>query len=48
MLDREKVSCKVRLCGDEFVWTKGEETKLTKELQMLIEAVCSDYAYLIP
>lgn len=48
VLDREKVSCKVRLCGDEFVWTKGEETKLTKELQMLIEAVCSDYAYLIP
>lgn len=48
VLDKENLRCKIRLCGDVFVWTKGEATKLSKELQMLIEAVCTDYAYLIP
>ena len=42
ILDREKVSCKVRFLGDEFIWTKGEATKLPEGLQKLIEAVIAD------
>lgn len=47
VLDKEKVSCKVRFLGEEFLWTKGEETKLPTGLQKVIETVCSDYAYLL-
>ena len=42
ILDREKVSCKVRFLGEEFIWTKGEATKLPEGLQKLIEAVIAD------
>ena len=42
ILDREKVSCKVRFLGDEFIWTKGEATKLPEGLQKLIDAVIAD------
>lgn len=47
VLDRDRVICKVRYLGEEFVWEKGKETRLQKELQMLIEAVCRDYGYLL-
>ena len=47
VLDRETVKCKVRYLGEEFIWGKGEETKLAEGLQKLIEVVCKDYAYLL-
>ncbi|WP_251387695.1 putative selenate reductase subunit YgfK [Mediterraneibacter agrestimuris] len=47
VLDREAVTCKVRYMGEEFTWTKGEDTKLAEGLQKLIGAVCKDYAYLL-
>ena len=47
VLDRESVSCKVRYLGEEFDWKKGEDGKLPSGLQRLIEAVCSDYGYLL-
>ena len=47
VLDKDTVKCKVRYLGEEFIWTKGEETKLAEGLQKLIEAVCKDYAYLL-
>lgn len=47
VLDKELVKCKVRFLGETFVWTKGEETKLSEGLQRLMETVCKDYAYLL-
>ena len=47
VLDREKVSCKVRFLGEEFAWEKGQDGRLPFGLQQLIEAVCADYAYLL-
>ena len=46
ILDREKVSCKVRYLGEEFLWEKGQEGKLPKGLEKLMETVCKDYTYL--
>lgn len=46
ILDREKVSCKVRYLGEEFLWEKGQEGKLPKGLEKLVETVCKDYTYL--
>ncbi len=48
VLDKERVSCKVRFLGEEIVWNKGEESRLSSGLRKVIEAVCSDYAYLLP
>ena len=48
VLDKEKVSCKVRFLGQEFTWEKGESGKLPFALADLIETVCRDYGYLIP
>ncbi len=39
--------CKVRFLGMEYVWKKGQETKVPEGLQRLIEAVCKDYSYLL-
>ena len=47
VLDREKLTCKVRFFGETFTWVKGEETRLPEGLQRLIEAVCNDYTYLL-
>lgn len=47
VLDRDVLTCKVRYLGEEFIWKKGEETRLADGLQKLIEAVVSDYAYLL-
>ena len=47
VLDRENVSCKVRFLGEISVWTKGEETNIPEGLQRLMEAVCTDYEYLL-
>lgn len=48
VLDREKMSCRIRFLGKELTWTKGEESWLPEGLGRLIEAVCSDYGYLLP
>ena len=47
VLDREKITCRVRFLGKEFEWTKGEEGKLPFGLADLITAVCKDYTYLL-
>ena len=47
VLDRDALTCKVRYLGEEFIWKKGEETRLAEGLQKLIDAVVSDYAYLL-
>ena len=47
VLDKEKVSCRVRFLGEEFAWEKGQDTRLPFGLQKVIETVCSDYAYLL-
>lgn len=47
VMDRERVSCKVRYLGDTFTWTKGEESKLPEGLQKLMETVVRDYTYLL-
>lgn len=48
VLDRKKISCKVRFLGDEFTWKKGEKGRLPEGLGRLMEAVCGEYGYLIP
>lgn len=47
VLDREQMKCKVRFMGNEFYWTKGEESKLPFGLAYVIEAICTKYAYLL-
>lgn len=47
VLDKDAVKCKVRYLGEEFIWVKGEDTKLAEGLQKLIEAVCKEYGYLL-
>ena len=47
VLDKDAVKCKVRFFGEEYVWTKGEETRIPEGLQKLMEAVCTDYSYLL-
>lgn len=47
VVDRDEAVCRVRYLGDTFTWTKGEETKLPKGLQQLIETVVQDYPYLL-
>lgn len=47
VLDKDAVVAKVRVLGEEFTWTKGEETKLAEGLQKIIETVCKDYAYML-
>lgn len=45
--DAKTVTCKGRYLGEAFTWKKGETTGLPEELQKTIEAVISDYAYLL-
>lgn len=47
VLDREKMTCRIRFFGDTYVWSKGEETRIPEGILKLIEAVCTDYAYLL-
>lgn len=47
VLDRENLTCKVRFLGETITWVKGEATKLPEGLQKVIEAVVSDYTYLL-
>ena len=47
VLDKESVTCKVRLLGEVTTWTKGEETRIPESLQKLMETVCAEYAYLL-
>lgn len=47
VLDSGKVRCKVRLSGEEFIWTKGEASQVPEAVQLLMEAVCKDYQYLL-
>lgn len=43
--DREE-TCKVRYQGNVFVWQKGQDSGLPKELCLTIERVCASYQYL--
>lgn len=47
VLDQENVVCRVRYLGEEFTWKKGQESRLEKGLEMVMETVCRDYAYLL-
>ena len=47
VLDREKVICKVRFLGEEFIWEKGQKSRMEEGLERLIETVCKDYGYLL-
>lgn len=47
VLNREDFACRVRFVGKEIIWKKGGEAELPEGLQRLIEAVCSDYSYLL-
>lgn len=47
VLDREKVKCRVRYLGEEFIWEKGRKSKMFEGLERLIETVCKDYGYLL-
>lgn len=47
VVDRDEAVCRVRYLGDTFTWIRGEETKLPKGLQQLIETVVQDYPYLL-
>ncbi|MCI8959470.1 MAG: putative selenate reductase subunit YgfK [Lachnospiraceae bacterium] len=52
VLDREKVRCKVRYLGEEFIWEKGMAEngmagRLENGLKMVMETVCREYGYLL-
>lgn len=47
VLDKESVKCKVRFFGETYIWTKGEETRIPEGLLKLMEAVCTEYSYLL-
>lgn len=47
VLDKEQMIAKVRFMGEEFYWKKGEESRLPFALGNMIEAVCTQYAYLL-
>ncbi|MCC8139420.1 MAG: putative selenate reductase subunit YgfK [Lachnospiraceae bacterium] len=48
VLNLSPLTCRVRLFGNEYVWTKGSSGQQPAEgMRALIEAVCRDYAYLI-
>ena len=47
VLDAKTVKCKVRFFGETYVWTKGEETRIPDGLQKVMEAVCTEYSYLL-
>ena len=47
VLDREQVKCRVRFFGETTVWTKGEATGIPEGLRKMMEAVCTEYAYLL-
>lgn len=47
VIDREKIICKVRYLGEEFIWEKGRESHLPDGLKRLMETVCKDYTYLL-
>lgn len=45
--DKDSLSCKIRFLGNESTWQKGQATNVPEGLLRVIEAVCSDYAYLL-
>ena len=47
VLDKERITCRVRFLGETSVWTKGEQTRIPEGLLKLMEAVCRDYTYLL-
>ncbi|MCI9150484.1 MAG: putative selenate reductase subunit YgfK [Lachnospiraceae bacterium] len=47
VLDRETLSCRGRLLGNEFVWKRGQHDGLLAGMQRLIEAVADAYPYLL-
>ena len=47
VLDKTRVKCAVRFMGETSVWEKGEESRIPDALLRLMEAVCTEYSYLI-
>ena len=48
VIDKEAVTAKIRFFGKETTWTKGQESSVPFGLLKVIEAVCTDYSYLLP
>ncbi len=48
VLTLSPLSAHIRYLGRDYDWNKGAESEAPEELLRLIEAVASDYAYLIP
>lgn len=46
--DKEKVTAKIRFYGKEYTWTRGQMSDVPFGLLRVIDAVCSDYRYLLP
>ena len=47
VLDQATGKSVVRYLGNQFVWEPGVDSPLVGGLQMIIQAVCKDYAYLL-
>lgn len=47
LLSTEPLTCCVRLQGEVFEWIIGKDTRLSEDLQRLIETICRDYSYLL-
>ncbi len=47
VFDKETLACKIRFLGKESTWKRGQSTNVPFGLIRVIEAVCSDYAYLL-
>lgn len=47
VLDADKIKCKVRFFGQTYEWTKGEPTRIPDALLKIVEAVCTEYRYLL-
>ena len=46
VIDSDKLQCKVRYLGNEFIWEKGQDNQMPQELGQIMEAVCKNYRYL--
>ena len=47
VLDPEALRCRIRLDGENFYWQKGQDTTVPRGLLRVIEAVVSNYPYLL-
>jgi putative selenate reductase len=47
VLDRERLTCKIRYLGNESIWQKGSDSDVPAGLLRLIALIDSDYGYLL-